>query len=118
MEGTRRIVLQEPQPTGERGRNNVRVKGPPLSHPVWATREDAPSPGEGLVGPDIEGGAWQVRYTIREESVPRRPTEDWGVVDEDGMPLQLEGVFEKNSGPRARRLILICERTGTRRQGT
>ena len=118
MEGNRRITLLEPQPTGERDRNNQRIYGPPLPHPVWALREDKPSAGEGLVGPAVEGGAWEVRYTIRVESVPRKPTEDWSVVDEDGMTLQLEGVFEKTSGPRARRLILICDRTGSRRQGT
>ena len=113
MEGNRRIVLREPQPTGERGAFGSDKKGPPLNHPVWAIREDKPSAGEGLVAAGVQGGSWAVHYTIREESLPRRPTEDWSVLDETGQPLRIEGVFEKNSGPRARRLILVCERTGT-----
>lgn len=115
MEGNRRIVLLEPQPTGESSDLAAVVEGPPKSHPVWAVREDKPTPGEGLVADVVEGGAWQVRYTIREESLglAPRPREDWGVVDEDGETLQLTGVFEVNSGSRRRKLVLLCERTGT-----
>ena len=103
----------EPDRTGERDSYGALVEGPPIAHPVWAVREDKPSGAEGLVAPGVEGGSWAVHYTIREESVSKRPTEDWWVVDENGQRLELEGVFEKNSGPRARRLVLVCERTGT-----
>ena len=110
-EGNRRIVLLEPQPTGEVSSTGVPKMGEPKPHPVWATRMDKPSPGEGIVAPGIEGGVWSVQYVFREESVVRRPTEDWGVIDEEGRPLKIEGVFERSSGPRARRLVILCERT-------
>ena len=113
MEGNRRIVLQEPAPTGEKDSFGQRKQGPAIPHPVWAVREDKPSAGEGMLATGIEGGVWARHYTIREESVSKRPTEDWWVIDEDGVRLELSGVFEKHSGPRARRLVLVCERTGT-----
>ena len=113
MEGNRRIVLMEPQPTGEQGALGSVREGPPKAHATWAVREDKPSLGEGLVASMVQGGSWKVYYTIREESVSPRPTEDWSVVDEDGQPLRLEGVFEANTGSRRRKLLLVCERTST-----
>ena len=112
-EGNRRIVLQEPAPTGETGPFGGVKQGPPIPHVVWAVRNDKPSAGEGMLAAGVEGGAWRTEYTIRAETVSKRPTEDWSVVDESGQELRLEGVFEVNSGSRARRLVLVCERTST-----
>ena len=89
------------------------LEGPPIKHVVYATREDKPSAGAGLVAPDVEGGVWVRHYVFREESVIRRPTEAWTAIGEDGCPLSIEGVFEDNSGARARRLRIVCERTSS-----
>ena len=110
MEGTRRITLVQSSPTGEASASGETIYGPPIPHPVWAVREDKPSAGEGFIASRVEGGSWRIHYTIREESVPEPPTEDWHVLDERGRRLRIEGVFEKNSGPRARKLMLVCVR--------
>ena len=113
LEGTRRIILIEPNPTGETDEYSQNVEGPVKGHGVWAIREDKPSAGEGLVSPDVVGGIWTTHFIIRSESVSSEVTPDWNVIDEKGVRYDIEGVFEKNSGPRARRLILVCERTAT-----
>ena len=113
MEGNRRIVLLEPQPTGERDAANAVLYGDPKRHAVWAIRDDRPSSAEGLVAAGIEGQFYQLRYTFRRESVPSLPTVAWSGVDEAGTPFAIRGVFEVNSGPRARRIVIVCERTQT-----
>ena len=110
MKLTRRIVLVEPQPTGEKDTFGKAKEGPPKYHPAWAARQDKPSGGVGLIAPDVEGGNWETTYTIRSESIARKPTAKWHILDEDNCKVNIEGVHEKNSGARARWLVLVCER--------
>ena len=130
MRGTNRIVLLEPQPTGERSRTGQVVQGPPLSHPVRAERIDRPVPGEGLVDGSVLGGDWPRTYVVPVEMFPpdRMPTEDWSVVDEEGVPLRIDGVSLETRQPgmqqatgqrsrvtsRRRKLVLVCSRSDTR----
>lgn len=113
MEGNRRIVLQEPQPTGEMDPGGQRLDGPPIPHVVWATRKDSPSPTEGDIGYNVQGGEWKTEFRIRAEAAPKGLTEGWDMLDDRGIHYDIENVQEVNSGPRARRLALICKRRST-----
>ena len=114
MEGDRRIVLFEPGPIVQ----NTSLIGeckrqPPTPHVVYAVRNDKPSAAEGMLTLNIQGGEWQREYTIRQESLPVKPTEDWWLEDEDGTRLDIEGIAEKSSGHWARLLVITCVRTNT-----
>ena len=105
--------MLQPNPTGEMDSFGELTERNAIPHPVWAVRKDSPSPGEGLIAGNVEGGTWQRRYEVRRESLSVRPTEDWALLDEEGVCLRIVGVFEKNSGARARWLTLVCERQTT-----
>ena len=120
MEGNRLITLVEPQPTGEMDSAGELVEGPGTPYRVRAIRADGSggsgfSAGRGYAGTGVLGGEWKREYRIRQESLPKTPTEDWEMYDEEGVCLRLEGVYEANSGPRARWLVLVCTRQTTAR---
>ena len=119
MEGTRRIVLLRPLPTGERSALGEPVEARHReAFPVWAIRESSSSGrggDEGVVAAHVLGGEWQRAYVVRRESVPRGVDETWGVMDEDGVELNVISVDEDGSGVRARRLRITCVRTSSER---
>ena len=110
MEGNRPVVLIEPRPTGEVNDVGESIFDEPRLHRTWAVRKDSQSGAEGEIASGILGGEWQTTFTIREQSVAGRPTESWDLVDEHGTVYDIERVAEKNSGARARWLVLVCER--------
>ena len=116
MEGNRRIVIFEPGAILSNTHVGEIQRRPSIPHVVYAVRKDQISAGEGLVGPNIVGGQWQREYTIREESLPVKPNEDWYIIDEDGSEVKIEGIAEKTSGPWARDLVITCVRTNTERR--
>ena len=119
MRGNRRIVLLEPQPTGERDAAGSVRKGVPTTHIVHAIREKASSIGsggtEGLIAPDVLGGEWRRKYKFPEDAVIGIVDETWGVIDENGIELDIEAVAEVNSGARRRWIQITCERKIHRR---
>lgn len=117
MEGNRRIVLLEPVPTGETDEAGERRQGPPNQHVVYAIRQRDPGGfvgGDTLVAEAAVGGEWPRIYTIREGAVSPRPTEDWSLMDEQGMRLSITAVRERTTGARARWLDLVAVRRQTR----
>ena len=131
MQGTRRIVLVEPGPSGERD-----PSGQPLddehqvSHVVWAVREPGGSGTEGIIAGGVLGVEAKRVYRFAADTLPRsrpdpreggRPPipivvdEDWKVIDENGVTLDIEAVMEVTPGARRRWLKIVCERTDTRR---
>lgn len=109
MEGNRRIVFFEPgSPLGNTTLDGKIARRPPITHVVYAMRQDKSSAGEGTFFGNIEGGQWFREYTIRQESLVRKPTENWWVEDEDGEYLDIVGISEKSSGPWARHLVITC----------
>lgn len=119
MRGNRRIVLREPQPTGERDASGAIKKGEPKNHVVYAVREKASNVGgggsEGLIAADVLGGEWRRIYKFREDAVLGIVDETWSVIDENGIELDIEAVAEVNSGARRRWLQITCERKSPRR---
>lgn len=110
MEGNRRIVLYEPgADTGDNPSGEMQMR-PSKAHVVYAVRRDRDTVGDGLLGTNIVGGQWKRHYTFREKSVNGIPNESWSLEDEEGVPLKIEGVFEKTSGPWARYITIVCER--------
>lgn len=123
MRGNRRIVLREPDPTGERSALGEASKEPYIDHVVWAVRE--PFRGgadvEGLVAANVLGVDARRVYTFPEDALPRSRTirgkahriavtEDWKALDEEGVELNVEAVGEATTGPRRRRLRVVCAR--------
>ena len=125
MRGTNRIVLNEPQPTGERSSVGEIKRGPPIAHPVRAERMDRPVAGEGEVATGVLGGDWPRTYVVPVEMFPTMPTEDWTIVDEEGRLLRIEGVSLETRQPneqmgrkpritsRRRKIVITCTRTTT-----
>lgn len=111
MRGTRLITLIQP---GEERVDPTRLTPPRAAGkrwPVWATRKDSPAPAEGYAGSDVLGGSWNRVYTITELATGRnRVTEEWTMIAEDGVELDIETVAERNSGARVRFLQLSCVR--------
>ena len=122
MEGTRRIVLREPLPSGSSDAYGEGIDNTPRDHVVWAVRESAssgrPTGAEGFVGAEVLGGEWKRIYRFRAESVSKVVDETWKVFDENGVMLDIEAVDEANSGARARWIKIICSRTSSRRMIT
>ena len=117
MEGNRRITLLEPALTGETDAAGARLCGPPIQHVVYAVRQPDPGGslgGDAYVAESVRGGEWPRRYTIREGSVEGRPTEDWGLIDEDGVHLAVTAVRERSTGVAARWLDIVAVRRRTR----
>ena len=98
MEGTRAIVLKEP--VGESY----------FYHTVYALQADR-SGNEAEFTGGLVGPLSRTEYSIREDSLLERPTTAWTVIDDQDRELSIIDIIEKNSGPRARWLTLICERT-------
>ena len=114
MRGTRRIVLLEPQPTGERNPSGSLREGDPLRHIVHAVREkgsqNSSGGSEGLIAPDVLGGEWRRIYKFPEDAVIGIVDETWKVIDEQGITLNIEAVSEVNSGARRRWIQIACDR--------
>ena len=127
MRGTRRIVLLEPNPTGEEGPLGGPKGGPPYEHVVYAVQDPASGSGdEGLISRDVLGAESRRTYRIAEDSVRRSRVnadgevvrvvvnETWKVVDDFGQRLDIESVEESNAGPRRRWLRIQCKRIDPR----
>ena len=108
MEGNRRIVFFQPGALVDNTSLN-RQRRPPITHVVYAVRKDSAGAGEGTVSGNIIGGNWTREYTIRAESLPLPPSEEWSIEDE-GVYLDIVGIAEKTSGPWARYLTITCVR--------
>ena len=115
MEGTRPVVLVEPQRTETKNEWGEPVKRPSKQYRVLAKREDRGGT-EGEISSGILGGDWLTEYIVRSESFPKdvRPTEAWTLVDEKNQELKIESVTEVNSGPFAIWLRIICQRVRVR----
>ena len=130
MQGTRRIVLVEPGPRGERDASGQPLHDAnPPTHVVWAIREAgrSDSVAEGLVVGDVLGVEAKRAYRFAADTLPQTRQdeqgntvrivvdEDWSVIDEDGVTLDIAAVMEATPGARRRWLKIVCERTDTRR---
>ena len=110
MVGTRRIVLREPQPTGERALGGKQRYRPPKLHVVYAIREAAKGGSEGLIAEDVVGAEAKRVYRFPEDNVAGVVDESWDLVDERGVVLDIESVGEQTAGPRRRWLRVVAVR--------
>ena len=105
--GDRRIVLLEPQPTGET-RLGRPVEGPPKAHELLAVREDKAG-SFGFVGQDLVSAETRTVYRFHELQIAVRPVAGMKGMDEDGRPFDVTEVKEVESGPRLRQFEITVE---------
>ena len=117
MRATRRLVLREPDATGEKGGLGERRQDPPKSHVVYAVREPDKGGTDGEIVAGVLGVESRRSYLIREAAVapPAVVDEGWKVIDERGVTLTIRSVTEATTGARRRWLRLRCDRTTEQR---
>ena len=114
----RLVLFLEPAPTGERDALGAPVYRDPVGHRVWCSRQDRGG-AEGFTAESVVGGDWQRRYECHAEAFPagRRPTEQWSLEADDGVPMAIREVVEMESGPHPVRLAVLAYRSVSRRGG-